>query len=208
MNNSNVVIPNEVREPQEDSSALEREYPSTCTKVRSRRSLISLTMTIALLLLTAVSGFAQSITPEVISASGGDTANGNVGLSWTVGEPVIKTVSSPNAKITQGFHQSHFEVISVEEHPELGFDIKIYPNPSTDFINIELVFTGTDKPTQQTKLQFELLDNVGKVLITESIENATQHSISMQNYAQGQYFIRITGAKGQLHHSAQIIKLK
>ena len=150
----------------------------------------------------------QSITPQVISSGGGDTTKVNVGMSWTIGEPVIKRISSPNTTITQGFHQNHFEIISIEEHPELGFDIKVYPNPATEYINIDLSFTGNDQGLQQTKFLLELLDNVGEVLLRESMENSAQHTISMKDYAQGQYYIRIISADGELHHSVQITKLK
>ena len=151
---------------------------------------------------------AQSITPVVISAGGGDTATGNVGLSWTVGEPVGETVSSTDVQVTQGFHQSHFEIISVEEHKELGFDITVYPNPATDVINVEMSFIGKLPAPQETAFKVVLTDNTGKVLMTETIQNTTAYKIVMQHYAQGQYILQITGTDGALYKSAQIIKLR
>ncbi|MBL4755338.1 MAG: T9SS type A sorting domain-containing protein [Flavobacteriales bacterium] len=151
---------------------------------------------------------AQSITPEVVSSGGGDTANGSGGLSWTIGEPVSESVSGTNAAVTQGFHQSHFEIISVEEHEELGFDISVFPNPATDFINIEMNFIGKLPAPQETQFTLVLTDNTGKIVMTETIKNTSAFKMAMQHYGQGQYLLQVTGADGALYKSALIIKLK
>ena len=208
MTNSNVVIPNEVRELLKVSTTLEREYPLTCTKVSSRRSFITLGLTIALLLTTTASGFAQSITPEIISTGGGDTSTANVSLSWTIGEPLSETISSTSTKITQGFHQNHLEIVSIEEHKEFGYEIKVYPNPSTDFINVELTFIGKFSTTGNTEFKIMLIDNLGKILMSEVIKNKLEYMIPMQDYAAGQYILKITGTEGNLYKSVQITKLK
>jgi len=153
-------------------------------------------------------GIAQSISPEVVSAGGGDSSNANARLSWTVGEPVVETVVGSNAQITQGFHQSHFEIISVEEHKELGFDILVYPNPATDAVKVEMNYTGDLPAPQDTEFNLVLTDLAGKLLITENIKNTNEHIIPMQDYATGQYLLQITGIDGGLHKSVQIIKLK
>ncbi len=48
---------------------------------------------------------AQSITPFVIASTGGFGSNGNMSVSWTIGEPIIPTISNSVNFITQGFHQ-------------------------------------------------------------------------------------------------------
>jgi len=151
---------------------------------------------------------AQSITPEVISATGGDTSNANVSLSWTVGEPVSETVSGSNATITQGFHQEHYEIISIEEHKELGYDIVVYPNPTTDFINVELTFIGKQSAPLNTEFNIVLTDNMGKTLMNKNLNNTLEYAVPMRDYAAGQYFLQITGADEELHKSVQIQKLK
>jgi len=152
-------------------------------------------------------GFAQSITPEVISSGGGDSSNSNVSLSWTVGEPVVETVVGSNAQITQGFHQSHFEIISVEEHAELGYNILVYPNPVTDALKVEMNYTGTLPAPEDTEFNLVLTDLAGKLLSVENIKNTNEHIIPMHDYANGQYILQITGIDGGLHKSVQVIKL-
>lgn len=48
---------------------------------------------------------AQSVSPEVVSASGDYFDNGNVSLSWTLGEIATETYSNGNVILTQGFQQ-------------------------------------------------------------------------------------------------------
>ena len=151
---------------------------------------------------------AQSITPQVLSSGGGDNSNTNVGLSWTVGEPVIQTAVGASASVTQGFHQIHFEIISIEEHRELGYEVSVYPNPSTDIINIRLKFIGKGSTPSGTKFNVVLTDNSGKILISNKLKNKLEHSIPMDKYSSGQYYLKITTADGGLLKSAQITKLK
>ena len=164
-------------------------------------------LTILLILALGSLASAQSITPEVVSSGGGDTTNANVGLSWTIGEPVGETQSGSNGTITQGFHQSHFEIVSLEEHSELGYEIVVYPNPTTDYIQIELKFNGELPAPTETKFNIALVDHAGKKLLSEDIKNKLEYAVSMSEYAQGQYFLTITSADGLLYKSAQITKL-
>lgn len=153
-------------------------------------------------------GIAQSISREVVSAGGGDSSNANARLSWTIGEPVVETVVGSNAQITQGFHQSHFQIISVEEHAELGYNILVYPNPVTDALKVEMNYTGTLPAPEDAEFNLVLTDLAGRLLNEENIKNTNEHIIPMQDYATGQYILQVTGIDGGLHKSVQIIKLK
>jgi hypothetical protein len=74
----------------------------------------------------------QTLTPEVISSSGGYFDNTNASLSWTLGEPVIETLTETNAILTQGFHQPFgiqitgidLDLIVFLEGPYKGVDMK------------------------------------------------------------------------------------
>lgn len=165
-------------------------------------------LTFLFILALASGATAQSITPEVISSGGGDTTNSNAGLSWTIGEPVTETVSGSNTKITQGFHQNHFEIISIEEYLDLGYEIKVFPNPATDYIQITLQFNGKLPESTETKFNIILSNNLGEELLNETIKNKLEFSLTMQEYAAGQYYLKIIGADGLLYKSVQITKLK
>jgi hypothetical protein len=47
----------------------------------------------------------QTLTPEVISSSGGYFENTNASVSWTLGETVTETFIGTNVNLTQGFQQ-------------------------------------------------------------------------------------------------------
>ncbi|MCD4697206.1 MAG: hypothetical protein K8S16_13295 [Bacteroidales bacterium] len=70
----------------------------------------NLFITILLFGLTATLS-AQSISSEVISASGDYFVNTNASLSWTLGEPITETFANGNIVLTQGFQQSVTEII-------------------------------------------------------------------------------------------------
>ncbi|MCH8319134.1 MAG: hypothetical protein IIA88_11690, partial [Bacteroidetes bacterium] len=82
--------------------------------------------------------YSQSISPEVYAASGEYYTSANATLSWTIGEGVIETFTGANAILTQGFQQSLYTITSIEEVSDNNYQISVYPNPATDFININV----------------------------------------------------------------------
>jgi len=56
-------------------------------------------------LLAAGAANAQSLSPQVVAASGASGV-GPVSLSWTLGEPCVSTLAAPGISVTQGFHQA------------------------------------------------------------------------------------------------------
>ncbi len=54
---------------------------------------------------TSSNSFCQHNNQSVIAAAGNISKAGNITLEWTLGEPVIETVSTTLGLLTQGFHQ-------------------------------------------------------------------------------------------------------
>lgn len=50
---------------------------------------------------------AQSVSPQVVSSAGDYYDNGNISLSWTLGEIATETFSNGNIMLTQGFQQPY-----------------------------------------------------------------------------------------------------
>lgn len=129
------------------------------------------------ILTIAVCGFgfanAQSISPEVIASSGDHYVAGNAQLSWTLGEPVIETVSAGSNIITQGFHQTNLTVTSIDETVN-NLDVSIYPNPTSDRVIISI-------PDNVNDFSLELYDVKGQLVMTKKMnrnENQTQMDVS------------------------------
>lgn len=144
---------------------------------------------------------AQSISPQVIASSGTHSTGSNIQLSWTLGEPVITTVSNGNNIITQGFHQTLLTVTNVEENNLSEINISVFPNPTSEILNISLT-------NNQKDLQLELFDMNGKLLQTQSI-NATQNSthVNMSEYARANYLLRLHAADGSVNNTYKIGKI-
>lgn len=145
----------------------------------------------------------QLVEPKVYAASGGHYTGTNLQLSFTIGEPVIETVSNTNNIITQGFHQSNYDVTSIEKNSDLGYEISVFPNPVSDILQVHITSTVT-----RSALRIELVDITGKILINQKIARTTDvHQVNLNEYARGSYFLRITNEKEQLISSYKIQKL-
>lgn len=112
-------------------------------------------------------GFAKAQTLEVISAGGdyNETAGGSI--SSTIGEVMIETQEGASYHLTQGFQQPNLYVLGVQNFVS-SFNVSVYPNPTTDFINI----TATQKSTVR------VYDNSGKLILEQVVNEVDQISFS------------------------------
>ena len=147
---------------------------------------------------------AQDVKQQVISSAGGFDVSGDnsISLSWTLGELVITTVTSAGGDLilTQGFQQSKLDVTAIKEHLELGIRVTIYPNPTSEIINIK--FTS---PLEGESTVY-LIGPDGRTIINDIIPSGVLlKPIDMQGYPSGTYFLRIqNGVKLNVY---KVIKL-
>ena len=84
---------------------------------------------------------------EVISTQGDSYDNGTNTIDFTIGEPVIETVSDGTNDATQGFHQTNLTITNIEDL-DANFSVNIYPNPTSEVINLTTVsYTHLTLPT-------------------------------------------------------------
>lgn len=96
---------------------------------------------------------------EAISSAGGYYSGSWGSLSVNIaGEPVIETISGGNAVFTQGFEQPKFKGTGIISLPANAPTIHLYPNPSSDVVNVGFNLT------QRGKLSFRLFDMSGREL--------------------------------------------
>ncbi|MBW8051860.1 MAG: T9SS type A sorting domain-containing protein [Cytophagales bacterium] len=154
-------------------------------------------------ILFCFTGISQSVSPEVYATSGDHYTGTNAQLSWTIGEPVIETVSNTNNIITQGFHQTNYDITSIKENPDLGFNISVFPNPISNTLQINI-----NGDVDNSNLKIELTDITGKILTNEKIAGTViTYQLNMREYATGSYFLKITTEKGKLINSYKIQKV-
>lgn len=92
---------------------------------------------IVLMLVTLFVIQANGQLQNIAATSGGNYTGSTYSISYTLGEPVIRTLTSTNLMVTQGFHQPRLIVTALNEIMDLSVIIKAYPNPATDFVHLE-----------------------------------------------------------------------
>jgi hypothetical protein len=145
-----------------------------------------------ILLLTAFNSGAQSVSPSTLNISGQSAAFGNYSFEWSVGEAAsVATLSNSSLVVTTGVLQpyvSNQPVIRNLAGLWLPDEIRVYPNPTRDFIEINILhrFKGKNKLT--------LMDADGrKVMETEFIYNGNGRieRWDLSKLIIGQYFLYI-----------------
>lgn len=145
-------------------------------------------------------GIAQSITPEVIASAGNHYDNGTTQLSWTLGEVVIDTYDNGSNILTQGFHQTQLTVTSIEEILS-GVRVNMYPNPTSEYLNIDLGNNDQD-------IQLRLFDMGGKLVHQDKIEAfQTNYVLPMNKVATGNYLVQMNSTDGKMSTTHKVMKV-
>ncbi len=147
-----------------------------------------LTSLFAIFIMVSASG--QDLKQQVISSSGGYDVSGDnsISLSWTLGELVITTVESVSGDLilTQGFQQSKMSVTAIGENKDLGVKVSIYPNPTSEIVNIKFA-----SPLDGETYIFIIAPD-GKQIFNEKISyGQLLKQINMQEFPAGTYYIRV-----------------
>ena len=131
-------------------------------------------------------GFGQILSPSVIGSAGASFSNSTASTDLTVGEVMIETFSNISI-ITQGFHQGIEDINS--NVVNLDIKTKVYPNPATNFLIIEL----------EKNVNAELLvyDINGKIVIKDKLNNEQQKQLDFSFLGQGNYLLHINIADNQ-----------
>jgi hypothetical protein len=136
---------------------------------------------------------------EVIASAGGYNTNGNLSISWTLGETIIPTFQNGDLILTHGFQQKLI-LTTIEENLDVLVDVKIFPNPASEIVNIQFESPLTGE------VKVYILDNQGRQVIKDALESTmTEKQINLQDVPPGIYFIRLT--KGKLVNVYKVVKL-
>jgi hypothetical protein len=129
-------------------------------------------------LLTTLSVTAQ----EVVSTQGDSYSNASGSIDFTLGEVIIATGTDGTIDITQGFHQTNWNFLGVEDHAP-NYEAIIFPNPTEDVLNIR---TSTFE-----NVTYTLYDAQGR-LVMQNILSAEQTPIQVSQLAPGNYSLTLT----------------
>lgn len=134
---------------------------------------------------------------EVVSTQGDTYENTKGNISFTVGEVVINTVGNGTNDLTQGFHQSKWDVVGIEDHTP-AFEVLIYPNPTKDILNISAA--------DYQDVVYHLYDGSGKVVLQNALQSNLT-SVQVREVAAGNYTLVLSNATARLK-TFRLIKVK
>ena len=118
---------------------------------------------------------------EVVSTQGDSYSNGSGSIDFTIGEVVINTGTDGTNDLTQGFHQTNWNFLGVEDFAP-NYEAIIFPNPTLDVLNI--------RTSKFENVTYTLYDAQGK-LVMHDILSAEQTPIQVSQLAPGSYSLTL-----------------
>jgi hypothetical protein len=128
-------------------------------------------------LLTTLTVSAQ----EVVATQGDSYSSATGSIDFTIGEVIINTGTDGANDITQGFHQTNWNLLGLENFAP-NYEATIFPNPTQDVLNI--------KTSTFENVTYTLYDAQGKLVI-QNILSAEQTPIQVSQLAPGSYSLTL-----------------
>lgn len=158
-------------------------------------------------MLLSISMQAQTLSPVVISSSGGFYSAGGNSLSVTVAEmTMVQSFLQPTNMLTQGFQQPEQLTTGVAETEAMQGEVVVYPNPSNGRFNIS--YNALNEGNYQVKIY----NMVGQVVYNQSYGAAfgpNTIQLNIDQFGQGIYMLELksTDTNGKQKSSIHKINL-
>jgi hypothetical protein len=143
-------------------------------------------------LLTSLSSFGQ----EVIASQGESYSTPQANVSFTLGEVVINTGTDGVNDITQGFHQTNWNFLGIEDNAP-AYQASIFPNPSSDLINIQT--------NSFENVVYALYDAQGRLVLQNPLNDKITQ-VKVDQLAPGNYSLSLN-SDGQNLKTFKLVKL-
>ena len=143
---------------------------------------------------SVLSLFASS--QEVISTQGDSYGGMNGSVDFTIGEVVIMTGTDGSHDVTQGFHQTNWNFVGLEDHTP-DYEVTVFPNPMEDALNI--------KTSNFENVTYTLYDASGRI-VAQDMLSSTLTSIQVDAFAPGAYSLLLTGVNEAKLKTFKLIK--
>lgn len=145
----------------------------------------------------------QQLSHQVLVPLAGVASDNHVSYSQTVGETAVELFGCSEYLFTQGFQQPAFKFAN--EVPPAGNGVKVYPNPVSDFVVVELF--GESSRT----FRIDIINITGTVVQSLKKEFNYQYWYREQqdigHLIKGFYIIRIKSEDGLIDRSFKIEKI-
>lgn len=154
-------------------------------------------------MLLGIKCFAQSIAPQSVNSSGTKMTQANGSISFTVGELVVLTqVDGEGNTLSSGFSSgATITTVNVKEIDPTVLDVKVYPNPTTELVSIQINHSQIDQ------VFVTITDLQGKELFVAKYAGISNViGINTSSYATGTYFLTLKDTNNQVLSTYKIIK--
>ena len=125
---------------------------------------------------------------EVVSTQGDSYSNASGNIDFTIGEVIIDTGTDGANDLTQGFHQTNWNFLGVEDFAP-NYEAIIFPNPTEDVLNI--------RTSAFENVTYTLYDAQGKLVMQDKL-SAEQTPIQVSQLAPGNYSITLSNGTQEL----------
>ena len=137
-------------------------------------------------------------THYALVATGGDAESESHKMSYSVGQLATNTAKSDVGTIAEGVQQPYVIIpVSIPNAVEVAFKVKVYPNPTSDYIHFEI----TDE--RYTSSTAQLYSTAGQLIRYVDLDQ--ERSLYMGDLNPGTYHLRLLTAEG-VFESYSIIK--
>jgi len=138
----------------------------------------------------------QTISKQVIGASGKTLSNSNLKVSYTVGEPVVGLMTAGGNQLGNGYYPAmDLQALSLDD-ATLNVEIKVYPNPTSQSLYVS--------HPEYRLFSIQIADINGKLIYTGTIEK--EMPLDVSSYTQGMYLIIIENKESNKKNTYKIIK--
>ncbi len=147
----------------------------------------------------------QTIAPQSINNAGTKMTQNNGSLSFTVGELVVLTqTDSAGNSLGGGFTNaatSSTTVVSVTEPGIELINVKVYPNPTSDLVFVDIIETQIDW------LYIEIYDLQGKLISSDKYAGISSRiGINTASFTKGTYLLNLKDKNDNLLGNYKLIK--
>lgn len=123
---------------------------------------------------------------EAVVAGGGNASGSGGTVSYSAGQLVYSSSGGSNGSVVAGVQQAYIISVSTGiDNKEIDLTYNVYPNPTTDYLNLKIV--GIEKATYN----YQLFDISGKML-ESGIIASEETSISVKALTKGNYLLKVT----------------
>ena len=149
------------------------------------------------------SSYTQSIAPQSVNSGGTKMTQANGSLCFTVGELVVLSQTDSDGNTLGGGFTAGatLTTLSIQETDAAVLDVKVYPNPTTELVNIQINHSTIEK------VVVTISDLQGKEVYNgkyAGISNVI--GINTSSYVTGTYVLSLKNLNNQVLGTYKIIK--